>query len=134
MGDLLYEAVSAAPLTLRLSGGSIDVINTITSGLLASQPLADTTVAAALGMAPGAAALRCRYVITDDHDRTVQAATYYYRGDRFRLTLEIRTTAPGEASDGQRIADWPLAVTSDAAATSSRGRAAAPRRPRGRKR
>ncbi|MCL4761859.1 MAG: GntR family transcriptional regulator [Burkholderiales bacterium] len=96
--------------------------------------LADTTVAAALGMAPGAAALRCRYVITDDHDRPVQAATYYYRGDRFRLTLEIRTTAPGEASDGQRIADWPLAVTSDAAATSSRGRAVAPRRPRGRKR
>ncbi len=38
--------------------------------------LADANIAAALGMAPGTAALRCGYVITDEHDRPVQAAAH----------------------------------------------------------
>jgi DNA-binding GntR family transcriptional regulator len=73
--------------------------------------LADASIAGALGMPPGTAALRCRYVITDENDRPVQAATYYYAGDRFRLTLEIQTPEPGEATGARRIDSWPLAVT-----------------------
>jgi DNA-binding GntR family transcriptional regulator len=73
--------------------------------------LADAAVAGALGMAPGAAALRCRYVITDENDRPVQAATYFYAGDRFRLTLEIQTPPAGMATGARRIDNWPLVVT-----------------------
>lgn len=73
--------------------------------------LADATIATALGMAPGAAALRCGYVITDALDRPVQAATYFYAGDRFRLTLEIQTPPPGELTGANRMEAWPLAVT-----------------------
>ena len=88
--------------------------------------LADATVAAALGMAPGAAALRCGYVITDEHDRPVQAANYFYPGDRFRLTLEIQTPPPGALTATKRIESWPLAVTeSPLAATKSRGQTSA---------
>lgn len=73
--------------------------------------LADGVIAGALNMAPGAAALRCRYVITDEDDRPVQAATYYYAGERFRLTLEIQTPEPGERTGARRIDSWPLTVT-----------------------
>jgi DNA-binding GntR family transcriptional regulator len=85
--------------------------------------LADATVAAALGMAPGAATLRCRYVVTDVDDRPVQAATYYYPGDRFRLTLEIQTRADGEDSGARRLDHWPLSLTS------TQGEAAGPPAP-----
>ncbi len=40
-GGLLYEAVTAAPLTLRLSGNTVEVVNSNTSGVLASKALAD---------------------------------------------------------------------------------------------
>lgn len=82
--------------------------------------LADATVASALGMPPGAAALRCRYVITDERERPVQAATYYYPGDRFRLTLEIQTPPPGEETGARRIDSWPLAVTPSSVPSSPR--------------
>jgi len=91
--------------------------------------LADAAIASALGMAPGAAALRCGYVITDEGDRPVQAATYYYPGDRFRLTLEIRTPPPGEISAAKRIENWPLAVTESVARTKDK-RAPAAKSPR----
>src|SRR5262245_212542 len=42
-GGLIYEAISAAPLTLRLSGGTLEIVNTTTSGVLASKALADIT-------------------------------------------------------------------------------------------
>src|SRR5262245_2737741 len=42
-GNLLYTATDPAPLTLRLSGGTIEVANTTTSGVLASKALADIT-------------------------------------------------------------------------------------------
>jgi hypothetical protein len=42
-GQLLYEAITEAPLTLQLSGGTVEVVNTITSGVLASKALADIT-------------------------------------------------------------------------------------------
>src|SRR5215212_5167773 len=42
-GGLLYEAISPAPLTLRLSGNTFEVVNTTTSGVLASKALADIT-------------------------------------------------------------------------------------------
>ena len=40
-GGLVYAAVSQAPLTLRLSGNTIEVVNSTTSGVLASKALAD---------------------------------------------------------------------------------------------
>jgi hypothetical protein len=99
--------------------------------------LADATIAAALGMAPGTAALRCGYVITDERDRPVQAATYFYPGDRFRLTLEIQTPPPGELTGAKRMEGWPLAVTASPAAAkpgvpraAERGQAIKPRQPR----
>jgi DNA-binding GntR family transcriptional regulator len=73
--------------------------------------LADAAVAGALGMAAGGATLRCRYVVADEVDRPIQAATYYYPGDRFRLTLEIETSA-GADGGARRLEDWPLTVTS----------------------
>jgi hypothetical protein len=33
-GELLYEAITEAPLPLALSGGTVEVVNTITSGVL----------------------------------------------------------------------------------------------------
>ena len=42
-GGLLYEATTAAPLTLRLTGNTLEVVNTNTSGVLASKALADIT-------------------------------------------------------------------------------------------
>ncbi|HEX5104260.1 MAG TPA: hypothetical protein VFV87_10640, partial [Pirellulaceae bacterium] len=42
-GDLVYEADNAAPLTLRLSGGTVEIINSNTSGVLASEALSDIT-------------------------------------------------------------------------------------------
>jgi len=90
--------------------------------------LADATIAGALGMAPGAAALRCRYVITDENDRPVQAATYYYPGDRFRLTLEIQTSPSGEETGARRIDNWPLAVTPNVAAKADTRKGRAGRR------
>ena len=99
--------------------------------------LADANIAAALGMAPGTAALRCGYVITDEHDRPVQAATYFYPGDRFRLTLEIQTPPPGELTGTKRMEGWPLAVTASPGAAKSGvpratglGQSIKPRRPR----
>src|SRR5262245_5402156 len=40
-GNLFYEAVSPAPLTLRLSGNTVEVVNTNTSGVLASKALSE---------------------------------------------------------------------------------------------
>src|SRR4051794_22832052 len=42
-GGLLYEAISPAPLTLRLSGNTFEVVNTTTSGVLASKALEGIT-------------------------------------------------------------------------------------------
>lgn len=99
--------------------------------------LADASIAAALGMASGAAALRCGYVITDERDRPVQAATYFYPGDRFRLTLEIQTPPSGKLTGAKRMEGWPLALTESpnaqkagVAGASNLGRFAKPRRPR----
>jgi DNA-binding GntR family transcriptional regulator len=123
--DVLAYLVVYVPLDIGKALRRLDLTrNTITSLLYATlgvrtrrirqtieAALADAPVAAALEMAAGGATLRCRYVITAENDRPVQAATYYYRGDRFRLTLDIRTPPPGVATGATRLDDWPLAVT-----------------------
>ena len=40
-GGLTYAAISPAPLTVRLSGNTVEVINTVTSGVLASKALVE---------------------------------------------------------------------------------------------
>lgn len=75
--------------------------------------LADASVATQLGLAPGSAALKCSYIISDEKSRPVVAATYYYAGSRFRMALEINISPENLTSGAKRIESWPLSVATN---------------------